>query len=288
MFSRPRLPTSSRIALHISSLLHACSAEPFCTRAAGRVSRSRLSTSSSPLLHSTILLISTRSSCASVAWWSTVYGVAVLVIHFEARKVVQWVLAHWFVLSGIHSLEPTKTGQATLGVSVARLVLWINFHFISRGGAGSDSSGIQSSHFQTSRLQRSFERASRPPAVVDSLAALAFNEAALRLPAVVDSPAAQAFNKAWRRACGSVGPHLDALPERVQTSMAHSADAARSTESRGWIDDPLPAALQGMRERYDGQSGTLSARAPRRSVQGLVQRLREVHPLGLGGSRPSA
>ena len=41
-------------------------------------SRSRSCTSSSPLLHSTILLISTRSSCASVAWRSTVYGVAVL------------------------------------------------------------------------------------------------------------------------------------------------------------------------------------------------------------------
>ena len=142
VFSRPRLPTSSRIALHISSLLLACSAEPFSTGAAGRVSRSRLSTSSSPLLHRTILLISTRSSCASMAWESTVFGVAGLVIHFEARKVVQWVLAHWLVLSCIHSLEPTKTSQATPGVSVARLVPWINFQFTSRGGAGSDSSGI--------------------------------------------------------------------------------------------------------------------------------------------------
>ena len=35
---------------------------------------SRLCTSSSPLLHSSILLISTTSSCASVAWESTVYG----------------------------------------------------------------------------------------------------------------------------------------------------------------------------------------------------------------------
>ena len=60
----------------------------------------------------------------------------------------------------------------------------------------------------SSRLQRSFERgnASRPPAVVDSLAALAFDEAALRPPAVVDSLAALAFNKAWRRACGSLQP----------------------------------------------------------------------------------
>ena len=112
-----RLP---RIALHISSLLLACSAEPFSTGAAGRVFPGRDCVRlSSPLLHSSTLLISTRSSCASMAWGSTVFGVAALVIHFEDRKVGQWVLAHWF--SGIHSLEPTKTGQATPGVSVARL-----------------------------------------------------------------------------------------------------------------------------------------------------------------------
>ena len=84
-------------------------------------SRSRLCTSSSPLLHSSILLISTTSSCASMVWESTVYEVAGLVIQFEARKVGQWMLAHWFVWSGIHSLEATKTGQATPGVSVACL-----------------------------------------------------------------------------------------------------------------------------------------------------------------------
>ena len=48
-----------------------------------------------------------------MTWESTVFGVAGLVIYSEGRKVVQWVLAHWLVLSGIHSLEPTKTGQAT-------------------------------------------------------------------------------------------------------------------------------------------------------------------------------
>ena len=88
--------------------------------------------------------------------------------------------------------------------------------------------------------------------MVDSLAALAFDEAALRLPAVVDSLAALAFNKAWRRA--SLGAEKG-LPPRDPR------------ESRGWIDDPLSVALRGMRERWDEQSGTLSARAPRRSVQ---------------------
>ena len=84
-----------------------------------------------------------------MAWGSTVFGVAGLVIYFEGRKVVQWLLAHWLVLSCIHSLEPTKTSQATPGVSVARLVPWVISQLTSRGGAGSDSSGIQSSHFQT-------------------------------------------------------------------------------------------------------------------------------------------
>ena len=36
----------------------------------------RLRTTSSPLLHSSILLISTRSSCASMVWSDTVFGVS--------------------------------------------------------------------------------------------------------------------------------------------------------------------------------------------------------------------
>ena len=39
-------------------------------------SRSRSSTSTSPLLHSSFLLISTRSSCASMVWSDTVFGVS--------------------------------------------------------------------------------------------------------------------------------------------------------------------------------------------------------------------
>ena len=74
-------------------------------------SRSRLCTSSSSLLHSTILSFTTKSSCASMAWKSTVFGVAGLVGHFEARRVVQWVLEHWFVLSCIHSLEPRRLAK---------------------------------------------------------------------------------------------------------------------------------------------------------------------------------
>ena len=61
-------------------------------RAVGRVSRSRLSTSSRPLLPSTILLSATESTCSSMAWGSTVFGVAGLVNSFEARKVVLWLL----------------------------------------------------------------------------------------------------------------------------------------------------------------------------------------------------
>ena len=44
----------------------------------------------------------------NIAWESTVFGVAGSVTHFEARKVVQWVLAHWLVLSCIHSLESRR------------------------------------------------------------------------------------------------------------------------------------------------------------------------------------
>ena len=57
-----------------------------------RVSRSRLSTSSRPLLPCTFLLSATESTCSSMAWGSTVFGVAWLVNSFEARKVVLWLL----------------------------------------------------------------------------------------------------------------------------------------------------------------------------------------------------
>ena len=46
----------------------------------------RLCTTSSPLLHSPILLISTRSSCASMVWTDTVFGVVRLAAHFEVRR----------------------------------------------------------------------------------------------------------------------------------------------------------------------------------------------------------
>ena len=60
--------------------------------AVGRVSRSRLSTSSRPLLPCTVLLSATESTCSSMAWGSTVFGVAGLVNSFETRKVVLWLL----------------------------------------------------------------------------------------------------------------------------------------------------------------------------------------------------
>ena len=60
------------------------------------------------------------------AWGSTVFGVAGLVNSFEARKVVLWLLetcqqSHTGLVScRFHSLEATRTSQATPGVSVAR------------------------------------------------------------------------------------------------------------------------------------------------------------------------
>ena len=68
---------------HVRNRLH---------RAVGRVSRSRLSTSSRPLLPCTFLLSATESTCSSMAWGSTVFGVAWLVNSFEARKGVLWLL----------------------------------------------------------------------------------------------------------------------------------------------------------------------------------------------------
>ena len=43
--------------------------------------------------------------------------------------------SHWFVLSCIHSLEATRTSQATPGVSVARLVPWVFSQLEMWGGA---------------------------------------------------------------------------------------------------------------------------------------------------------
>ena len=81
-----------------------------------------------------------------------------------------WALAHWLVRSCSHSpwVYPLR-------------VRFMDDSILQNGrGACSDSSGVLSSHFQTSRCQRCLEKASRLPAVVDSLAALAFNEASLK------------------------------------------------------------------------------------------------------------
>ena len=72
--------------------------------------------------------------------------------------------SHWFVSSCIHSLEPTKTGQATPSVSVARLVPWVFLHSSKCGEVRIQiSSGVWSSQFQSChRLGDRF--LSRPPA----------------------------------------------------------------------------------------------------------------------------
>ena len=92
-----------------------------------------------PLFKALRVPIPVLRTTPSIAWGSTVFGVAGLVIHFEARKVVRWVLAHWFVMSCIHSLEPTETGQATPGVSIARLVPWVFYAVRNVGRCGSKS-----------------------------------------------------------------------------------------------------------------------------------------------------
>ena len=82
-------------------------------------SRPRLRTTSSPLLHSSILLIPTRSSCASMVWTDTAFG------------------ASGCSRTGLCGLVATHFGCPHC-VSVS----WIIFELTTRGGAGSDSSGI--------------------------------------------------------------------------------------------------------------------------------------------------
>ena len=95
----------------------------------------RLRTTSSPLLHSSILLIPTSSSCASMLWTDTAFGVG-----GRSR-------------TGLCGLVATHHGcPHCMSVS------WIIFHFIKGRGAGSDSSGVLSSRFQTSWCQRCLER----------------------------------------------------------------------------------------------------------------------------------
>ena len=112
VFSRPRLPTFSqnRIVYFIALARLFCGAF-FYRGGRTRFPRSRLCTTSSSLLHSTILLISTRSSCASVAWGEHSFRGGSIGHSFRSSKVGQWVLAHWFVLSCIRPLEPRRLAK---------------------------------------------------------------------------------------------------------------------------------------------------------------------------------
>ena len=117
----------------------------------------RLCTTSSPLLHSSILLISTSSSRASMVWTDTVFGVARLAAHFEARR--------WFSGCRLHPrARSQETGQAIPGVYLAPLVLCVFLSSSKYGEVRIQISGrIWSSQCQTChRLGDRF--LSRPPA----------------------------------------------------------------------------------------------------------------------------
>ena len=129
-----------------------------------------MSTSSRPLLPSAILLSATESTCSSMAWGSTVFGVAGLVNSFEARKVVLWLLetcqqsrTGWCCVVSTR-FEPTKTSQATPSVSIARLVPCFFLRSSKCGEVRIQiSGGVWSSQFQAChRLGDRF--LSRPPA----------------------------------------------------------------------------------------------------------------------------
>ena len=88
----------------------------------------RLCTTSSPLLHRSILLIPTSSSRASMVWTDTVFGVARLAARFEARR--------WFSGCRLHPrARSQETGQATPGVYLACLVLCVFKQLVIWGGA---------------------------------------------------------------------------------------------------------------------------------------------------------
>ena len=103
--------------------------------------------------------------------------------------------------------------------------------------------------------------------MVDSLAALAFDEAALRLPAAVDSPAALAFNKAWRRPVRGLKANRRAI---------HGSCAG------GLTTHCLLHSEECERDRTNSPGLSLHGRPGGRS-RWLVRRLAGYRPLGLGG-----
>ena len=112
-------------------------------RVVGRVSRSRLSTSSRPLLPCIFLVVGYRVNMFEQGLGEHCFRGGGISHLFRRSKggSVGASRTGWCCLAS-HSLEPTKTSQATPGVSVARLVPWVISQLTSRGGAGSDSSGI--------------------------------------------------------------------------------------------------------------------------------------------------
>ena len=107
----------------------------------GRVSRSRLSTSSRPLLPCSILLFSTNSKLCEHGLGEHCFrgglvGQLFLEKWFCGCSRHLSAKSHWLVLCRFHSLEATRTSQATPGVSVARLVPWVFFPVHTKGGSG--------------------------------------------------------------------------------------------------------------------------------------------------------
>ena len=145
----------------VLSLLPVCSAVPSSPGRPDVFPRSRLTTTSSPLLSSPTLLLVTSSRSTGTVSMDTVFGVVLVESQFKAY-VARWMQEHWSVQPCIQVLIHRRSFQ-TLWVSILHdqaLVFLLKLE--TRGGADN----LSPAGVRFLGLRRSSERvkASRPPA----------------------------------------------------------------------------------------------------------------------------
>ena len=114
VLSRPRLQVSFSIALHISSLLPGCSAEPLSTGAAGRVFPAATAYNFKSTAVALFCCFLLSSSCASMVWTDTAFGASgcsrtglcgLVATHFGCPHCVS---VSWVIF------QPTNKGRSGL------------------------------------------------------------------------------------------------------------------------------------------------------------------------------
>ena len=204
VLSRPRLSTSTAIALHVASLLSFCSAEPLSTGAAGRVSRPCSRTS-----WRSCIARSTGSSCT----WQWIPSLCL-------TSFIQGVVRVFSILSQRSSLKLGSSVVCGPGVVVfpleeqsLRLTTFntriepplpactcgvrpsVSFYLIKGSGNFKVTRGALGCRLlELTRWELIVRKFQDHPLM--STRPLAFNDAASRPPAGIDSPAALAFNEA--------------------------------------------------------------------------------------------